>query len=95
MAGIKSSGAEAILVLNRKNYWNTFSYTVNYNTVSTNEKPNAMFIGYLINSENNHVVWASKSVIKAFTIAGYDMLNNKLANRLSSFLMRENYIYTK
>lgn len=37
----------------------------------------------------------SKSIVKAFTVAGYDTLNNKLAKKLSSVLANGNYTYAK
>ena len=92
---LQNSGAEAVLILNLKNYWNTSSYSINNNVVSQNQKPNALFIGYLVDLKDNKPVWAAKMVINAATIAGYDTLNSELAKKLGSNLSKENYIYPK
>ena len=95
LKALKESDAEAVLILNLKNYWNSNSYTINNNVISENQKPNALFIGYLVDLKDNKVVWAAKAVINAITIAGYDTLNSKLANKLGDNLSRGNYLYPK
>lgn len=88
MNKVKETGAEAILLVNLRNYW--YSYD-NDNDLDDSE-PNASFNCYLVDLKTLEPVWLARSVVNGI-IAGYDTLNNNLARRVAAKLRKERYIH--
>lgn len=88
MNKVKETGAEAILLINLRNYW----YSYSNNDDRDNSEPNASFNCYLVDLKTLEPVWLARSVVNGI-IAGYDTINNNLARRVAAKLQKERYIY--
>ncbi|GET26113.1 hypothetical protein [Prolixibacter sp. NT017] len=98
LEAIQKTGAQAILIINLKNYWHTVNTTYSSNdsgtSVTNNTEPNASFLSYLVDLKSMKPVWMSKSTVLG-VYAGYDTLNNHLARRVYSKLVSAHYINPK
>lgn len=94
---IGKTGAEAVLLINTRNYWFSSRYvTTHYNHSSvTNEEtePNSTYYAYLYPaSDLENYLWIGRINVSGIW-AGYDTLNNYLARGVTRMMRKENYIF--
>ncbi|MDD4385724.1 MAG: hypothetical protein PHD06_11175 [Bacteroidales bacterium] len=98
LAKYKELGCQALLLVNRSNYWTSERYVTNYYgdvaSTSVEEEPNFTYLCYLLDEEHlGRNVWVGKITAYGSTLAGYDTLNNHMARRLSRVLRRNKYLW--
>ncbi|WP_439181591.1 hypothetical protein [Carboxylicivirga taeanensis] len=94
---VKSSGSEAILVINLDGYWTSSKYVTTYyeNSAVTDEReePNSSYNVYLYDvNELAEYQWISEIVVNGI-YAGYDTLNNYFSRRVAKRLRKDNFIH--
>ncbi len=90
---INESGAEAILLINLKAYWEPNNFELYSRRESTDTSPSALFNCYLIDVKSGKPVWIARSQVTGSFPSGYDTINNTLAKSVAKKLLAEGYIY--
>jgi hypothetical protein len=90
---LNRSNIQGVLLVSLRDYWQSGAMLVQSGQITTvSQEPNASFNCYLVDRVSNQPVWMSHVVVNGI-YAGYDTLNNHMARRVSSALIRGKYIY--
>ncbi|MBC9797300.1 hypothetical protein [Sinomicrobium weinanense] len=92
---IKTSGAEAVLVIKRVSWEQTQHIDGVDGDISTRYEPNARFHIYLIDMATLENQWIATSSVEGDFYAGYGTVNNNLARKVIRKLRKERYIAGK
>lgn len=89
---VDSAGADAILLINEDQYWETRSYErFGSSSWKTDSQPNSAFHFYLVDAPSGEILWLGRCTINGIN-AGYDVLNNMLARKITRELKARKYI---
>ncbi len=78
---IEQSGVDAILFVHLKTYYEVF--------LGSTSEPRAVVNSFLIETKNYENVWVSNAFLRGELYAGYDVLNNHYARKISKALRQE------
>ena len=86
---ILDSNLDAVLIVNNYHYWTTVNVIEGYSF----DNQNAAFDTYLYDLERDKFVWRSNVVVNGGELAGYEIINGKLASRIARDLRKYQYIH--
>jgi hypothetical protein len=82
---------DAVFIVNMENYRETPAYTKVGSTYQYSGEPSAAYNSYLVDFHTGKIAWMSHAVVRGIW-AGYDVLNNTVARRISTNLRIARYI---
>lgn len=88
---LDSTGADAILLINEDQYWETHRYNRIGSSWTADSQPNSAFHFYLIEARSGEILWLGRCTVQGIN-AGYDVLNNMLARKVTRELKSKKYI---
>jgi hypothetical protein len=88
---LENAKADAILLINEDQYWETHHYNRVGHSVEKDSQPNSAFHCYLVDAATGDIVWLARCTVQGM-FAGYENLNNMLARRVTHILKKEGYI---
>lgn len=89
---IKELDIDAVLVINVTGYWQSAYTSFSNGYPYQNVEPNAAYNCYLLDVETFKPAWMSRIVVNGIW-AGFDTLNNRMAQRVANKLTQGKFIY--